>query len=91
MRQRADLFDHVVAPDHVAIEISGQLFIGDWPIVFLVAKTLRVEANQLGAIRDVVNSIPLNQRGRSDALIRPVVNPARRQFVVDHLPHELAV
>ena len=46
-------------------------------VVLLVEEALDVDADHLGAVRDVVEPVALDDRGRADALERPVVDAAR--------------
>ena len=43
------------------------------------------------AIADVVDSLAVNRRRGADAFLRPVLNSAGGQFVVNGLPEEFAV
>ena len=90
VRVRADFLHHVERPDDVGVVLPGQLLVGDRPFVLAVAEAVDVEAPDDAAIARVVEPRALDQRRRSDALIRPVVGAARRQLLVRLLPQELA-
>ena len=46
VRIRADLFHHVERPDHVGVELTGQLLVGERAVVLVVAEALDVEADR---------------------------------------------
>ena len=91
VRRRADLVHHVEPPDHVGVGVGRQLLVRDGPVVLLVAEALGVEADELGAVADVVDAVALDERGAGDALVGPVVHASGRQLLVRDLPEELAV
>src|SRR5436853_422618 len=87
----ADFFNHVELPDNVRIGLSGQLLLFVRAVVLAVAEPLSIETNQLAAIRHIVESLSFDQRRRAHALIRPIINAARREFFACVLPEKLAV
>ena len=88
---RPDLFHHVEGPDDVGVDGTGEFLVFERPVVFAVAKTLRIEAKHHAAIADVVQPIPDNEWRRRYALKRPIVRAAGFQLRVGLLPHELSV
>ena len=46
VRIGADLLDHVERPDHVGVELSGELLVREGTVVLLVAEALDVQADQ---------------------------------------------
>jgi hypothetical protein len=61
VRQRSHFFDHVEDPHNIAVRLARQFFIGN-AVVLFIAKALRVEANQLRPIRNVIEAIAFDQR-----------------------------
>ena len=91
VRIGADLFHHVERPDDVGVVHAGELLVGDGAVVLLVAEPFDVDGKQHGAIADVVQRLAVDERGRGDALIRPVVRASGLELRVRVLPQELAV
>src|SRR5262249_53456863 len=54
-------------------------------------ETFGVGADQFTAVADVVKSLAFYNRGRTNAFVRPVVDAAGGELVMDGLPEELAV
>src|SRR5438552_3522705 len=88
---RAYFFDHVELPENVYVELTGQFLVLVRPVVCSIAKTFRVDTEQLAAVAYVIKLLPFHQGRRTNALIRPVVHAARREFLVRRLPKKLAV
>jgi hypothetical protein len=91
MRIRADLFEHVEAPDHVGIRLRRQLLIGRRTIVLLVAESLDVDTQDNAPVAHVVQALALDSGRGRDALERPVVGATRFELGVRVLPQELAI
>ena len=88
MREDVQFLDHVVFPDDVGV---GRVLVllGLDPLV-AVGEAVDVGADDLAAVADVVDAVALDGGRRADALLRPVVDLAAGQLVVDRLPEELA-
>jgi hypothetical protein len=62
VRLRADLFHHVVLPDDISVQLTGQLLVLERTVVLVVAEALGVEANNLAAIGDVIEPVAFDKR-----------------------------
>ncbi len=89
VREDPQLLDHVVHPDDVRVLFLPVFLVLEGTVVLPVQKPLHVGADQLGPVADVVDPVPVHERGGADPLFRPVVDPARGELVVRGLPHDL--
>ena len=85
------LGDHVESPDKIRVGGRGGGFVGDRAVVLAVAEAFGVEAQDFGAIGDIVEAVAGDVRSGADALLRPVVDAAGRQLGMGDLPEERAV
>ena len=54
MGECAQLVEHIEFPDDVPVNLVGQLFVGEGPIVFAVEKPLCISADQFASVADVI-------------------------------------
>src|SRR5215217_4970816 len=91
MRLRSDFLHHVKLPDDVGVFLTLDFLVNVWAVILSVTEALRIERNKLGAVVDVIKPVAFDKRRRANALIWPVVDATRREFVGDSLPQEFPI
>ena len=88
--EHAELFHHVELPHNIGVLRSRQLFVLKRPVVLVVAKAFRVEANHFTAIVDVPETIAFHQRRGCHSLVGPIVHASGSELFAGVLPEETA-